>query len=251
MILPPDKPFADIVVRITLQLERYPVRDKRAKALAGRAVEMQVDGIVGQPLRPVPAGHLAAYLGANGAVDVADFQVGGYLLAALEGRRAQIEQHLVVESLFQAVFLGNRAAAAYLSRRIGLVQQRGKVHVLGFPVIHSQARLELIGAPDHLIHGTETEFCHPLAHFLGNEVHEVHHVGRVALEVLAQFRVLGGDAGGAGVQVADAHHHAAQGDQRPGGKPELLGAQQGGDDHIAPGFELSVRFKGHPAAQIV
>ena len=53
-------------------------------------------------------------------------------------------------------------------------------------------------------------------------------------------RILGGDAHGAGVEVADPHHDAAHGHQRRGGEAELLGPQQGGDHHVAPGLELAV-----------
>ena len=41
---------------------------------------------------------------------------------------------------------------------------------------------------------------------------------------LRKFGVLGGHADRAGVQVADAHHDAAERDQRRGGEAELLGA---------------------------
>ena len=41
-------------------------------------------------------------------------------------------------------------------------------------------------------------------------------------EAPAQFRVLGRHADRAGVQMADAHHDAAHGHQRPRGKAEFL-----------------------------
>ena len=70
---------------------------------------------------------------------------------------------------------------------------------------------------------------HDLAHLLGDEDHEVDHVLGLALELLAQLRVLRRDADRAGVEVADAHHDAARRDQRRGGEAELLGAEQRGD----------------------
>ena len=51
--------------------------------------------------------------------------------------------------------------------------------------------------------------------------------------------------------MADAHHDAAQGHQRRGGKAELLGPQQGGDGHIAAGLQLTVDLDDDPAAQVV
>ena len=47
----------------------------------------------------------------------------------------------------------------------------------------------------------------------------------LALEALAQLGVLGADAHGAGVQIADAHHDAALAHQQGGAEAELLGAQ--------------------------
>ena len=56
---------------------------------------------------------------------------------------------------------------------------------------------------------------------------------------------------GAGVEMADAHHHAAQRDQRRGGEAELLGAQQRGDDHVAAGLQLAVHLQRHARPQVV
>ena len=70
-------------------------------------------------------------------------------------------------------------------------------------------------------------------------------------EARAQHRVLRGDAHRAGIQVALAHHDAAHGDQRHGGKAELLRAQQRGDHHIAAGLQLAVGLHLDAAAQIV
>ena len=73
----------------------------------------------------------------------------------------------------------------------------------------------------------------------------------LAGELLAQPRVLRGDADRAGVQVADAHHDAAERDQRRGGEAELLGAEQRGDDDVAAGLELAVGLDHDAAAQVV
>ena len=73
----------------------------------------------------------------------------------------------------------------------------------------------------------------------------------VAGELLAQLRVLRGHADRAGVQVADAHHDAAQRHQRRRGEAELLGPEQGADDHVAAGLELAVHLDDDAAAQVV
>jgi len=42
----------------------------------------------------------------------------------------------------------------------------------------ARARLEPVGAADHLVDGAEAQLGHELAHLLGDEAHEVHHVLR-------------------------------------------------------------------------
>ena len=71
------------------------------------------------------------------------------------------------------------------------------------------------------------------------------------VKFFAQLRVLRGHADRAGVQMADAHHDAAQRDQRRGGKTKFLRAQQRGDDDVAAGLQLAVGLHGDAAAQIV
>jgi ATP/maltotriose-dependent transcriptional regulator MalT len=80
-----------------------------------------------------------------------------------------------------------------------------------------------IDVADHLVDGAETELGHDFAHFHGDEGHEIDHVLGLAGEVLAQLRILGGDADRAGVLLADAHHQAADGNQRRGGESVFLG----------------------------
>ncbi len=110
---------------------------------------------------------------------------------------------------------------------------------------------EPVAAADHLLEGAEAELGHQLAHFLGDEAHEVDDVLRLAGELGPQPRVLRGHADRAGVQVADAHHDAAQRHQRRRGEAELLRAQQGADDHVAAGLELAVHLDDDAAAQVV
>ena len=90
-----------------------------------------------------------------------------------------------------------------------------------------------------------------LAHLLGDELEEVDDELGLAGEPLAQLGVLRGDADRAGVEVADAHHHAAAHDERRGGEAELLGAEQRGDDDVAAGLQLAVDLHDDAVAQAV
>ncbi len=243
--------FAEVVVGVAFQEEGHALGHERAEALPGAAGEMDLDGVLGQPLGAPAPGDLAADDGADDAVDVADGQDGQHLLLALDGGGAELAQDGVVERLFEAVVLRNLAEAAHARRHFGLVKDLAEVQAPGLPVVHGLLDFEAVGAADHLVHLPEAELGHQLAHFLGDHAHEVDDVLRLAREALAQLRVLGGDADRAGVEVADAHHDAAHRHQRRGGEAEFLGPEQGGDDHVAAGLQLAVGLDDDARAQVV
>ncbi len=118
-------------------------------------------------------------------------------------------------------------------------------------MIDAGALLEHIDAADHLIEGAEAELRHVAAHLFGDEEEEIDDVLGRAGESGAQHGVLRGDADGAGVEMALAHHDAAHGDERRGGEAELFGAEQGGDGDVAAGLELAIGLQADAAAQIV
>ena len=62
-------------------------------------------------------------------------------------------------------------------------------------------------------------------------------------EEFAKLRVLSRDAGGAGVEMALAHHHAAQRHQSDGAKAELLSAEETADHNVAaPSRRLAIHL---------
>ena len=67
----------------------------------------------------------------------------------------------------------------------------------------------------------------------------------------AKRGILRRDADGACVEVAYAHHHAADGDQRQRRKPELLSTEQCCDGNIPPRHQFAVGFYAHPAPKSV
>ena len=73
----------------------------------------------------------------------------------------------------------------------------------------------------------------------------------LAGELLAQLRVLCGDAHRAGVEMALTHHDATQGDQGSGGKAELLSAEKGSDHDISAGLELAVGLQNDAGPKVV
>ena len=111
--------------------------------------------------------------------------------------------------------------------------------------------LEQVDAADQLLPVAQAEGGDQDARLLGDGEQVVDDVLDPAGEALAQLRVLRRDPDRAGVQVADAHHHAAHRDQRSGRDPDLVGAEQGGDDDVAAGAHAAVGLEDHRVAQAV
>src|SRR5690606_10480661 len=218
--------LADVVVGVAFEAEGHALGHECAEGLAGGTGEADVDGVLGQAGGAVFAGDLAAGDGADDAVDVFDGELGDDLLAAINGGGAAFEERGEVEGFLESVVLGLLAVAADLGAGVGRVEQVGEVHALGLPVGDGLVGFEAVGAADHLVDGAEAESRHDLADLLRDEGHEVDDVLGFAGVFFAEARVLGGDAGGAGIEVADAHHDAAGGDERGGGEAEFLGAEQ-------------------------
>ena len=148
-----------------------PAGQERAERLPGRTGEGQVDGAVGQPLAPVALGDLVAEDRADGAVDVADLELGPHRLAALEGRLGDPDQ-LVVERLVEAVVLLLGAVEvlvvelAELTGAGRLVEDRRQVEPGGLPVVHRLAHVERVDPADRLVERAEAELGQQLAHLL-------------------------------------------------------------------------------------
>ena len=104
---------------------------------------------------------------------------------------------------------------------------------------------------DHFVHSAEAERGHDLAHLLGKHEAEVDDMLGLASELLAEDGVLRGDADGASVQVALAHHDAPHHDQGGRRHAVLLRAEEGCDRQVATRLQGSVRLHDDPAAQVV
>ena len=242
--------LAEAVVGVADERHRDAARQEGAEALAGRAVEGDADGVVGQPFPAVPLGHLVAQHRAARAVGVADLRREADRRARLERRRAAGDQ-LVVERVLQPVILLDHLAPGHRRRQVGQVQHGRQVEALRLPVIDGRLHVQAVGAADHVVDLPEAELGHQLAHFLGDEPEEVLDELGLAGELRAQLGILRGDPHRARVQVADAHHDAAHHDERRRGEAELLGAEQRADDDVAPGLHLPVHLHGDAVAQLV
>ncbi len=245
------KALADVVVRVALEAEGDPPRDEGAEALACRTDELEVDRVLRKPGRPVALGDLASEYRADDAVYVSDRQGEGYPVPPLDRLLADPEEDAPVEGILEAVILGRGVVPEPVSRHLGKMEDLRVVEVLRLAAGELVVHLEQVASADHLVDGPEAERGHVLPEFRGDEVHEVDDVLGIALESGAKLRVLGGDADGAGVEVAHPHHHAAEGYQGPGGEAEFLGAEEGGYRDVPAREELAVGFDDDPAPKIV
>src|SRR5665213_3315343 len=157
----------------------------------------------------------------------------------------------MIERLNESVILSLHAAAGNTRGQGGGVEDGGEIYALGLPVRIGDSSIDLVDATNHFIDSAEAEFCHVLTHLLGNKEEEVDHVLGLACEARSQNRVLSRDADGASVQVTFAHHDAAHGDERHGGKAVFFGAKQRGDNNIATCLEFAIGLHADAAAQIV
>ena len=130
-------------------------------------------------------------------------------------------------------------------------RMRDRSTPLAFQWATALLHVELVHPADHLVHGAEAQLRHDLAQLFGDEEEIVDHMLGLAGEALAQHRILGRHADRAGVEMAFAHHDAARGDQRRGGKAEFVGAQQRADGDVAAGAKAAIHLHRDAAAQAV
>ena len=157
----------------------------------------------------------------------------------------------VIERAREAVVLLLAVVARHLRADLRLLEYAREVQPLCLPVGDALFHLEQVGAADQLVHAAHAELRHDLARLFGDEEEVVDHVLGLALEFLAQHRILRGHAHRAGIEMAFAHHDAAFDHQRRGGEAEFVRAEHGADDHVAPGLDLAVDLHRDAPAQAV
>ena len=245
------EPLADVVVAVALELERDAAGEKRAEALAGRARELDVDRVRRQAALAPFLDEFVAQGRAHRAVGVHDRQLDARLRAARERFSGELDQ-AVVERAVEAVVLRHRAVDAdRVVRPDRRRQDRREIETVGLPVVDGLARAQRVGTADHVDEAAEPELGHDLARFFGDHEEIVDDMLGLACELLPEPRVLGRDAHGTGVQMALAHHDAAERDQRRGREAHFLRAEQRGDDDVAAGLEPAVGLQDRAAAKVV
>ena len=132
-----------------------------------------------------------------------------------------------------------------------LIKDLRQVDALGLPVIDGLPHVEQVDATDHVFHLPEAELGHDLAQFFGDEEEVIDHVFWSAGEARTQDRVLSRHADGAGVEVAFAHHDAADRDERRRRESELICAQQRADSDVPASAQAAVDLHRDPPAQLI
>ena len=125
---------------------------------------------------------------------------------------------------------------------VGIHQQCGEIHrfrAVGDAFLPDG---EQVASTHQFVHGPDPDRRHALPQFLCHKAHEVHYIFRLSGKPRPQFRVLCRNADRTGVQVADAHHAAPQGNQWCCCKAEFLRTEHAGYRHIPAGHELAVRL---------
>ena len=100
--------LADIVVGVAVHPQRDTARQERTEAIAGRAVEGDVDGAVRQAFAAIGFRHLMAQHGSDRAVGIGDLHRELHRRTRIQGLPASDDQ-LLIQSLVQTVILTRTA----------------------------------------------------------------------------------------------------------------------------------------------
>mmetsp|Transcript_41654 Transcript_41654/g.70793 ORF Transcript_41654/g.70793 Transcript_41654/m.70793 type:complete len:480 (-) Transcript_41654:2701-4140(-) len=208
--------------------------------------------LVRKPLFPVSLGHFVGQHRPERALKVGrQLRLQHHGSAVLQ-RWHRFGDEVPVNGSANLVVLHLAVDEARVWVQVGsLEEERAEVEAFGLVVHAGRVHRQPLRLPHHLVHVLVPEARHVLTHLFREEPEEVHNVLGFAAELFAEFRVLGGDADGAGVEVALAHHDAAQRDQGRGGKAKLFGPEQRSHHHIATILELPVRLEADPGPEPV
>ncbi len=151
--------LADVVVGRSLQLEADAAREECAEALAGGALERDMDRVLGQARMPVAPRDDAGQHRADRAVRVADLVLEAHRRLPLDRSRRSRDQ-LVVERAIEPVVLLFAMEARDFRRHRRLIEDAREVQAPRLPVIDAGAGVEQIRAADQLLEAADAELGH-------------------------------------------------------------------------------------------
>src|SRR5262249_55565136 len=147
--LAPGQTLAYVVIGVAFQGEGDAPRHEGGEALPGGAEEVDADGVVGEAVASVLAGHFRAEDGPHRAVDVADGKADIDLLASLQSGAAERHEGRHIERLLEPVILVDDLAHGYVGPNLGTMEDGGVVEAARLPVLHGSADVEHVGTADH------------------------------------------------------------------------------------------------------
>src|SRR5437879_11500498 len=114
----------------------------------------------------------------------------------------------MIEGLLQAMVLRLHTAARH-SRRHGRVVENGRqIEAASLPVMDGGLYIEHVYAADHFVHAAEAQLRHILTDLFRQKEEAVNDVLGLPSKLLAQHRVLGGNAYRTSIEMTLAHHDA-------------------------------------------
>ena len=226
------------------------MRGPGAEALAGDAVELHRDRVFRQARMAIALGDFARQHGAGGAVGVADLRDDFDRRSRVRARAWPARSACGRECARCRGSAPRPCCVATGPCTSGLAKIFEKSRPLAFQWLIASCWSSHSVAPISSSERLDAHGGHEFAHLFGDEEEIVDDMLGLALEALAQFRILRGNADRAGVEMALAHHDAARGNQRRRGKANLIGAEQCGDHHIAAGADAAIGLHRDAAAQI-
>ena len=233
------QPLPDVVVRLPFELQVHAGERERTEALPGAAAEPQPHATGRQAGAPVTLGDAPGDPRPERQMAVADVVRLVERPPALQAR-PQRRENRVVERLDAGAVVTRHAAPPGRVARLRVGEEQRQVEYLGARHVRPVDPLQQVYAADDLVQGAEPHPREDAPHILRDRGEVRDHLLRRALELRAQLRPLGGDAGGAAVQVALARHGTADRHQRRRPEAVRFGAQQGGHHDVPPGPEAAV-----------
>ncbi len=184
---PAGEALAGVIVGVAFQFERDSLGEEATEALAGGAVELEMDRVFGQAGVAIFLGDFAREHRPDGAVDVLDRHFRGNFFPFFNRGLGDFDE-LVVQGDVQAVILLLHIADRDVRTGFRAVEHDRQIQTLRLPVMADVGEFEPLNLADHVVEFAVAQLGHVAANFLGDEEHEVDHVLGLAGEFLAQLR---------------------------------------------------------------
>ena len=187
-------------------------------------------------------GDFAAQFGADVPVSVLNLKREFYGHVVGDGVLGFLDNFVIERMRMNAVVPAFQANAGHVLTKFSgdVFEDAAEADGVGLGVPFNVALFDVFNAADEVVQPAHAEAGHNLPDFIGDGVEEVNDVFFFAFELVTVFRVLGGDADRAGVQMALPDINAAHGDEGDGAKVKLFRTEDGGMDNVHATAETTI-----------